>query len=275
MTGPTSDTRFAGAVPKAYETYLVPLLFEPYAADLAGRVAALAPANVLEIAAGTGVVTRALASRLPPSVSIVATDLNPPMLAEAEAIGTSRPVEWRPADAMALPFADATRDVVVCQFGAMFFPNKATAFAEALRVLRPGGTFLFSVWTGLADNELADEVQSALTSVFPEDPPRFLERLPHGYLGRERIEKDVSAGGFTASPRIEVLTLRSRARSARDAAVAYCLGTPLRNEIESRDATRLDAAMAACTSAIAVRFGSGEIDAKMQALVIAVPKTAR
>ena len=141
MTSPSSDTRFSGTVPKAYETYIVPLLFEPYAADLADRVAALAPASVLEIAAGTGVVTRAMASRLPVAVPIVATDLNPPMLAEAAALGTSRPVEWRPADAMALPFGDATYDAVVCQFGVMFFPDKPKAFSETRRVLRPGGTF--------------------------------------------------------------------------------------------------------------------------------------
>jgi SAM-dependent methyltransferase len=269
MTGSASDTRFAGAVPKAYEAYLVPLLFEPYASDLAERVAALDPASVLEIAAGTGVVTRAMASRLPSAVPIVATDLNPPMLAEASALGTSRPVEWRPADAMALPFGDATYDVVVCQFGAMFFPDKPRAFSEARRVLRPGGTFLFSIWTSLRDNDLAHAVQGALETVFPDDPPRFLERVPHGYHERRRIEGDLAEAGFPSPPRVELLTLRSRARSARDAAIAYCLGTPLRNEIESRDPSRLDVAIAAGTSAISERFGSADVDAKMQAHVVA------
>ena len=268
MTSPSSDTRFSGTVPKAYETYIVPLLFEPYAADLADRVAALAPASVLEIAAGTGVVTRAMASRLPVAVPIVATDLNPPMLAEAAALGTSRPVEWRPADAMALPFGDATYDAVVCQFGVMFFPDKPKAFSETRRVLRPGGTFLFNAWTGLRDNELAHVVQGALASVFPEDPPRFLERVPHSYHERGRIERDVALAGLTAR-RVDLLTLRSRSRSARDAALAFCLGTPLRNELESRDPSRVDAAVAAATSSIAARFGPGEVDAKMQALVVA------
>ena len=271
MTGAASDTQFAGAVPKAYETYLVPLLFEPYAGDLAERVAASNPADVLEIAAGTGVLTRAMASRLPASVAIVATDLNPPMLAEAAAHGTPRPVEWRPADAMALPFEDASRDAVVCQFGVMFFPDKPKAFSETRRVLRSQGTFLFNAWTGLEDNDLARVVQAALASVFPEDPPRFMERVPHGYHERGRIERDLALAGLTAR-RVDLLTLRSRARSARDAALGFCLGTPLRNEIESRDATRLDAAIAAVESAIAARFGSGVVEAKMQAHVVAAKR---
>ena len=271
MTTSASDTRFSGGVPKAYETYIVPLLFEPYAADLADRAAALNPGSVLEIAAGTGVVTRAMASRLPATVPIVATDLNAPMLAEAAAVGTSRPVDWRPADAMALPFGDAIYDVVVCQFGVMFFPDKPKAFSEARRVLRAGSTFLFNAWAGLVDNELAETVQGALDSIFPEDPPRFMERVPHGYHERDRIERDLAAAGF-AAPRVEVLIRRSRARSARDAALAYCLGTPLRNEIESRDPSRLDAAVAAAEAAIATRFGSGHVDAKMQAHVVAAAR---
>src|SRR5215472_15945481 len=138
MTGSASDKVFAGSIPKIYETYLVPLIFRPYADDLAQRVAALQVRRVLEVAAGTGVVTRALAAALPGDVEIVATDLNQAMLDQAAATGTSRPVTWRQADAMQLPFPDGSCDVVVCQFGAMFFPDKAKAFAEARRVLRKG-----------------------------------------------------------------------------------------------------------------------------------------
>jgi SAM-dependent methyltransferase len=263
-----SDATFAGAVPRAYDAYLVPLLFAPYADDLAGRIQALRPSRVLEVAAGTGVLTRAMASRLPPSVAIVATDLNPPMLEHATALGTARGVEWRPADAQSLPFGDDEFDAVVCQFGVMFFPDRPAAFAEARRVLRPGGAFLFSTWTSLADNELADVVQEALASVFPDDPPRFMERTPHGYGDAARIESDLAAGGFRARPRIDTLTLRSRARSAHDAALAFCHGTPLRGEIEVRSASRLWEATEAARREIELRFGPGPIDAKMQALVV-------
>src|SRR6185369_2662198 len=129
---------------------------EPYAEDLARRLAPLRPGRLLEIAAGTGVVTRRLAASLPKECAIVATDLNPPMIEQAKAIGTARAVEWRQADAMKLPFGDAEFDAVVCQFGVMFFPDKAHAFAEARRVLKPGGTFLFNAWDRIEDNEFAD-----------------------------------------------------------------------------------------------------------------------
>jgi SAM-dependent methyltransferase len=248
------------------------MIFEPYAADLVRRLESRLPTNVLEIAAGTGVVTRRMAAGLPRNVAIVATDLNQPMLDQAAAIGTSRPVEWRQADAMALPFGDSAFDAVVCQFGAMFFPDKGKAFAEAHRVLRPGGVFLFNVWDRIEDNDFADVVTTALASVFPDDPPRFMARTPHGYFDRAAIERDLRLGGFTSPPVFATVTARSRAESARLPAVAYCQGTPIRNEIEARDAARLEAATDACAAAIARRFGDGPVDGKIQALVIEVAK---
>src|SRR4030067_149171 len=117
MGNPDTDKVFAGSIPKLYETYLVPLIFEPYATDLVNRLASRTLSRVLESAAGTGVVTRALASVLPERVSIVATDLNQAMLDQASAVGTRRPVEWPQGDAMRLPFADGTIDAVVCTLG--------------------------------------------------------------------------------------------------------------------------------------------------------------
>src|SRR5262249_16414064 len=225
--------------PKIYETYLVPLIFQPYADDLARRVAARPVRRVLEIAAGTGVVTRALAKGLPGHVEIVATDLNQAMVDHAAAIGTARPVEWRQADAMQLPFSDASFDAVVCQFGAMFFPDKAKAFAETRRVLRKDGVFLFNVWDRIEENDFADAVTHALESVFPDDPPRFLARTPHGYHDRAIIERDLAQGGFRSPAKIATIAQASRAESPRIPAIAFCQGTPLRNEIEIRDATRL------------------------------------
>jgi SAM-dependent methyltransferase len=253
-----------------YDLWLVPLIFEPYAADLARRTASRHPRRVLEVAAGTGVVTRELAAVLPDDATIVATDLNQPMLDRAAAVPLRRSVMWRQADALRLPFEDGAFDAVVCQFGVMFFPDKPRAFAEARRVLAPGGTLLLNVWDCIGENEFADTVTGALAGLFPADPPRFLARTPHGYSDRGKIEEDLRDGGFTSSPRFETLAMRSRAPSPRLPAMAYCQGTPLRDEIEKRSAGDLLAATDACEGAIASRFGSKSVDGKIQAHVIAI-----
>src|SRR3954454_15743950 len=177
-----TDKLFAGSIPEFYDRFLVPLIFEPYARDLAGRVAAVRPQEVLETAAGTGVLTRAMLATLPAHVRITATDLNQPMLDHAAASdpGAGR-VTWRQADALALPFEDATFDVVACQFGAMFFPEKVRGYQEARRVLAHEGTFLFNMWDALSTNALAATVTDALAESFPEDPPRFFERVSYGH----------------------------------------------------------------------------------------------
>jgi SAM-dependent methyltransferase len=273
MSSRDADKVFTGSIAKLYETHLVPLIFEPYAVDLANRLASRSITRVLEIAAGTGVVTRALASLLPESVSILATDLNQPMLDHAAALGAKRSVEWRQADAMQLPFGDGTFDTVVCQFGVMFFPDKQKAFSEARRVLRPGGVFMFNVWDRIDENEFSDTVTTALESLFPKDPPRFLARTPHGYYNHPTIERDLANGGFTESPQIVTLAARSRAASSRVPAIAYCQGTPLRNEIEARDASLLGEATDIAAEAIAQRFGRGAVDGKIQAHIVTVEKT--
>jgi SAM-dependent methyltransferase len=272
MRSDGSDHVFTGSMPALYDTHLVPLIFEPYAVNLAARLAGRPLGQVLEIAAGTGVVTRAMATVLPETVSIVATDLNQAMLDYAAARGTPRPVTWRQADAMALPFADGTFDAVVCQFGVMFFPAKAGAYAEVRRVLQAGGLFVFNVWDHLQANEFADTVTTALEALFPDDPPRFLARIPHGYYDHATIRRDLAAGGWTASPAITTVAARSRAASCEHPAIAYCQGTPLRNEIEARDAARLADATARAADAIAHRFGREKVEGKIQAHVVVVTR---
>ena len=264
------DRVFAGSIPQLYERLLVPLIFQPYAKDLAARVHLLRPSSVLEIAAGTGAVTRQLARELATDARIVATDLNQAMLDQAGAVGTSRPVEWRQADAMQLPFPGETFDVVVCQFGAMFFPDRAKAFSEARRVLRPGGHCIFNVWDRIEENEFADVVTRALEELFPNDPPRFLARTPHGYHDRSVIDRDLRGGGFGEPAAFTTVTARSRAESARIPAIAYCEGTPLRSEIEQRSSSGLQRATDAAAEALTARFGSGAVDGKIQAHVVSV-----
>jgi ubiquinone/menaquinone biosynthesis C-methylase UbiE len=272
MANPDADKIFSGSIAKLYEEQLVPLIFAPYADDLATRLASRSPARVLEVAAGTGVVTRKLASVLPADVSIIATDLNQAMLDMGSEVGTSRPVQWRQADALQLPFADGEFDAVVCQFGVMFFPDKAEAFSEARRVLKPGGVFIFNAWDRIEENEFADTVTTALASLFPRDPPRFMARTPHGYHDRSAIERDLRSGGFTAAANIDTVAKRSKAKSPRDPAIAYCQGTPLRSEIQERDPSRLEEATDIAEKAIAQRFGSGAVNGKIQAHVITIDR---
>ena len=263
-----TDKVFAGSIPENYDRYMVPLIFEAFAADLAQRAASFSPSAVLEIAAGTGVVTRALAPRLSTNTSYMVTDLNQPMLdyAASRQAPDSR-ITWRQADALALPFEDAAFDLVCCQFGAMFFPNRSTAYREAKRVLKPGGHFLFSVWDRIEENVFADDVTNALARMFPNDPPRFLARTPHGYHDTAQIRSELEDADFSRVV-IETRAEQSRASSPRVPAVAYCQGTVLRSEIQAREAGKLDAATDYAASAIAHRHGSGEVSAKIQAHVI-------
>lgn len=267
-----ADRSFAGSVPQIYEQYLVPLLFEPYAADLTTRIAMKRPSKLLEIAAGTGAVTRHLSRTLSSTTSITATDLNQAMLDVAAKVRTSRAVEWKQADAMQLPFPDGSFDVVVCQFGAMFFPDKPRAFTEVHRVLRPGGTFFLNVWDRLDENDFASTVARALANQFSDDPPRFLSRVPYAYHDRNLVLQDLGRGGFAKSPLVNTVTVRTRAETPRIPAVAFCQGTPLRAELEAKGPTRLGEGTDAAAAAMARRFGTRSVEGKLQAHVVVVER---
>jgi len=267
VTKPASDSSFTADVAAFYESTLVPLIFLPYADDLAARVRTLEPRRVLEVACGTGVLTRALSRALPESASIVATDLNDAMIEHAQRVGTQRDVTWRQADAMSLPFEDGSFDAVVCQFSVMFFPDRVAAYREVRRVLGPGGTFLFSVWNDIARNEFADVVTRAVGELYPDDPPVFLARTPHGHGSRAEIDADLTAAGFSRRTFVERDDV-SPAASAESAAIAYCQGTPLRNEILARDPDGLERATAHATEAIRSRFGDGPIEGRISATIV-------
>jgi ubiquinone/menaquinone biosynthesis C-methylase UbiE len=266
-----TDKLFAGSIPEIYDRYLVPLIFESYARDLADRLLKTDPREILETAAGSGVLTRAIAPRLPGSARLVATDLNQPMLDHAMTRQSVDRIEWRQADALALPFADESFDVVACQFGVMFFPDKVQGYKEARRVLKPGGRYLFNVWDRISENQFADVVTQALADVFPHDPPLFMARIPHGYHDVKRIREELNAAGF-ADILVDAVDNTSKASSALDAATAYCQGTPLRNEIEARDSGLLQSSTKQAADALAHRFGSGVIEGRIRAFVFSAKR---
>jgi ubiquinone/menaquinone biosynthesis C-methylase UbiE len=262
-----TDILFSGSIPSLYDRYLGPLIFDAYAQDLADRLRGLESGQVLETAAGTGIVTRKLVRSLPALVSIVATDLNPSMLDHAAREVSSDRVSWRQVDAQALPFPDAAFDAVVCQFGVMFFPDKHRAYQEARRVLKPGGCFIFNVWDKLEYNEFTNLVTRAVADLFPEDPPLFFARTPHGYHDKDVIIAEVRSAGFV-DVIAETTTRRSVAPSCRDPAIGFCQGTPLRHEIEVRDANRLAESTEAAADKIRARFGDGPVDGMIRAHIV-------
>ena len=264
------DSTFAGSIPGLYDRYLVPLLFQPYAEEVARRAQTFQPGHVLETAAGTGAVTAALHDALP-DANIVATDLNPDMLEVAGQRVRSDKVTFEPADAQDLRFADATFDLVVCQFGVMFFPDKVRANAEARRVLRDGGRYLTAIWDSVDRNPGSQLLSNAVASLFPDDPPRFLDRTPFGYSDPAQIEHDLLAAGFT-DIEFETVKKHSRSASARDVAIGMCCGSPLRLEIEERDPAKLDQAVEAAAAALMHWEGVMGFDAPMSAHIVTATK---
>jgi SAM-dependent methyltransferase len=257
---------FSASIADLYDAVLGPFMFEPFARETAARLAGTT-GDVLEIAAGTGILTRELDRVLGAGARIVATDLNPPMLAVgARRLASSR-VEWRQADALALPFADRSFDVVVVQFGVMFYPDKVAGHVEARRVLRAGGRYVVSVWDSLADNAVAQVVHETVGDCFPDDPPAFFARTPHGYHEVGALLADMGAAGFADSA-VETVTLAAGRLTADELARGFCQGTPLRNEIVARDEGRLGEVTAAVARALEARFGAGPVESTIRAHIL-------
>ena len=266
MSDDDLQRRWSGSMPEAYSRWLAPTIFRPFAVHLAGRVLARRPRRVLELAAGTGVLTRELLAT-GASLEVVATDLNQAMVDLGR--GQVPEAAWRTADAMDLPFDPGTFDAVGCQFGVMFFPDKPAAFAGIRRVLEPGGALCFNTWGPLGGHEFEAAVTAGLAQAFPDDPPRFLHAIPHGYADLDVVLADVRAGGLEPVS-AETVRLEGQAASCADLAKGYTHGTPLRAEIEARG--DLTAATNAVTRELEHRFGPDPVTGAMTAHVVeAVP----
>ena len=264
------DVRFSGSVPANYERYMVPLLFRPYAEVLARRAAEFRPSRILETAAGTGVVTDALAAALP-DAEIVATDLNQAMLDVAVTRVGSASVSFSQADALDLPFDDGDFDLVVCQFGAMFYPDKVQGNAEARRVLRDGGHYLLAIWDRIERNPFSNLAHETMSRQFPDNPPMFMKRGPFSYYEPEWIERDLRAAGFDQIA-IETVELRSRSPSAEDAARGLTYGSPMGIELEAYGEDALDRVFADFSRAALQVEGPAGFDAPMAAHIVTATK---
>ncbi|GAA3906724.1 class I SAM-dependent methyltransferase [Sphingomonas limnosediminicola] len=265
-----TDIVFAGSIPGLYDRYLGPLLFEPYAAEVARRAAAQKPKRILEVAAGTGIVTQALHQALP-HAEIVATDLNPAMLEVAAQRVSSDKVSFSAADALHLPFDSDSFDLVVSQFGIMFYPDRVKGNAEARRVLRDGGHYFALIWDRLDQNPASRIAHETVAGLYPDDPPTFLTRTPFGYTDIPTIERDMRLAGFETLT-CETVRLESRAVSANDAATGLVAGSPLRSEVEARDGEGLDSAIVAVAEALRSLERDGRLDSHLSAHLVTATK---
>lgn len=264
-----TDADFSGKIPETYDAHMVPLFFEPYALDLSDRVAKHEPARILELAAGTGALTRELVHRVS-DVEIVATDLSPAMLDRASRVLKKPDVSFEVADATALPFDDASFDVVVSQFGVMFFPDKIAAFREAHRVLRDGGALLFSIWNSIFKNP----VSKVIAKAFKENSggaPCFLERAVFAYCDDGDIKSDLRAAGFA---KIDVFTVAKTTKVHSAAAILDALagGTPMAADFEHLGRDRGAHVREAIFEALTSAFGDDGFENQMSALVVEVKK---
>jgi len=260
------NARFVGSIPENYDRYLGPVLFEPYARDLARRLDVKDGARVLEVACGTGIVTRHLLERLPPKARLVATDLNEPMLEHARRkLPGAKSVEWRQADACALPFPEASFEAVVCQFGMMFVPDKPGAVREARRVLAPGGRFLFSVWDSIDRNRFARLAQDTLLRFFPKDPPTFYE-VPFSLHERRALLALLPDGDWTEA-RLDEVALEGQSPSARDLATGLVEGNPVGAGIRERGGVTTETVIESLAAALAREFGDRPARLPLRALV--------
>ncbi len=249
------------------DRYFAPSQLCPFADDMARRLSRISMGPLLEIAADTGILTQAIASVMSAGLTIIATDPDAEMVGHASTKPGMARITWRTADPRALPFPSETFGIVVCHFGVAVLTDRVQAFRETRRVMKPGGRFVFSVPAHIRHNPVADCLQNAMQALFPTDPPEFVGRVLHGYADNEAIDDDLTAAGFTDAIYTSV-ELPYIAASARDVAVGYCLGTPLRSEIEARAPGETEQVIMAATAALEKRFGPGPIKATMRAHIV-------
>ena len=268
-----SNIVFAGSIPYNYETYLGPIFFEPYAVDLVERIRENNDESILELACGTGRVTKHLIKLLLAHGTLTATDLNDGMLQIAkQSISDSR-IQWLVADAHTLPFADLQFDLVVCQFGVMFFGDKPKAFSEVLRVLKPNGQFVFNTWHDVPHNALANLTEKALQEIFPRDAPSFFMQGPHSFYDTDVIKQLLADAGFVQI-KIEKVKKTSVASTHENAVEGILHGTPLNNYLKERSEEDKEVQQR-LRKLLVEQFGEKNLELPMEAFICEATKPAQ
>jgi SAM-dependent methyltransferase len=262
----SSTTAFVGSIPAIYDQHLGPALFEPYALEVAQRLPRGAT-DVLEIAAGTGRVTRQLLARLPHDARLLATDLNEPMIQHAASVISDQRLTWRVADAQQLPLPDGSYDALVCQFGLMFVPDKPLALREMRRVLRPGGTLLLTTWDALERNPWTEQLHELAVAALPSDPPLFMLTpfsMPDPIALRDLV---ASAGFGFPGVRVDTVAVTGEASSAEHLAIGFVRGNPLAGQLSERGIDA-EAMVTRVHAALAERFGERPCRAQLSAHIV-------
>ncbi len=265
----TTTPTFSGSVPNTYHTFLGPMIFDSSAKDMTARLARVfkPQSGVLELAAGTGIVTKQVLAALPPTAKLTVTDISEPMLGVAKAALSDPRLTFQPADACRLPFADLSFDTLLCQYGVMFFPDKVQAMKEARRALAPAGTYVFNIWDSFEHNPIPHTVHQTLATLTPANPIPFLAKMPFGYSDRAEIERVTRAGGFT-NFKLDTVEFPCSAPSAADAARAWVEGTPIFAALTERGITDTTPVRTAVEKALAAKFGSAPCRSTMRAIVV-------
>jgi ubiquinone/menaquinone biosynthesis C-methylase UbiE len=262
---------FAGLDAEYYDSILGPAQLEAIASELVGRVPSKPDGDVLELACGTGIVTRKLREQLDPAVRLVATDLSPAMIDYArKKLREQEGIEWREADMASLPFPDASFGAVVCSLGIMFVPDKKKAFAEARRVLREGGTFLFNTWDSLHENPHARTAGEVMDELFPGDPEMQFAKIPFGFYDYAVIRKHLAEHGLREL-RMEKRPIAIHCETVHRYATGMVKGTPRALLIRERGKS-LDEVIDKLAAALA-RVG-GDAPFRLPAQVIVVETRA-
>jgi ubiquinone/menaquinone biosynthesis C-methylase UbiE len=266
------DAAFVGSIPENYDRYLGPIFFQQYADDLVARLPVTSGMRVLETACGTGILTERLVRRLAGRGTVVATDLNEPMIAHAQRRFPAAPhLEWRQADATKLPFQDASFDAVICQFGLMFFPDKAAGIREAYRVLKPGGRYLLNTWDALEHNPVARITHETIASFFPSEPPQFYT-VPFSLHDKARVCAWLEAAGFH---HIETHSAPGTgiSPSAAEAVIGLIEGNPVYTAIMDRRPEALTEIKAALIKNLTAQFGDHPLRCNLRALVFSTQRS--